>query len=603
MCGEDKLRDILQTPRGSVSPLSITNDADNIVSVLFTSQVDSADSILIHPYTNTATILVSPESIKAVLEKHGSIVKTVDLSVVAETRTALSTSKSKTKPNSTDKVPSETTAGIDASKDTDFSKWYTQVVTRTDMIDYYDISGCYILRPWSYFIWEQIQNYFDALIKKSGVKNAYFPLFVSEKSLIREKDHIEGFAPEVAWVTRAGSSELEEPIAIRPTSETIMYASFSNWIRSHRDLPLRLNQWSNVVRWEFKNPTPFVRSREFLWQEGHSAFKSKAEAEAEVFEILEYYARVYEDLLAVPVTKGMKSEMEKFAGALYTTTIEIFVPKAERGIQAATSHCLGQNFAEMFSIQFEDENRQKQKVWQNSWGLSTRSIGAMVMVHGDDKGLVLPPKVAPIQVVFVPIYNKKKPEYAQKAVDAVNALADQLESIGIRVERDVRLEYTSGWKYNQWELKGVPLRIEIGPRDIDDQCVMVVRRVDGVKLKISMDEFVPQIVSQLETVHKIMFESAKSSAEKLVFTATKWTQFIEALNKGGRALCLWCDTVECETAVRARSAVESKATARGLSGKAKTLCTPLDQPELPDDALCFACGSKAKGWTWFGRSY
>ena len=305
------------------------------------------------------------------------------------------------------KAKKETGLGLDATIEDDFGAWYSQVVVAGELIEYYDISGCYILRPWAYSMWEQIKDFFDKEIKKEGVENCYFPLFVSSARLEAEKDHIEDFAPEVAWVTRSGQSELDVPIAVRPTSETVMYPVFANWIRSHRDLPMKLNQWCNVVRWEFKHPTPFIRSREFLWQEGHTAFTNKADADKEVRHILELYRRVYEELLAVPVIPGVKSEKEKFAGGLYTTTVEAFVPATGRGIQGATSHCLGQNFAKMFQIEDENKNGGRSMVWQNSWGCTTRTIGVAIMVHGDNKGLVLPPRVAPLQVVVVTIPNSK----------------------------------------------------------------------------------------------------------------------------------------------------------------------------------------------------
>ena len=309
----------------------------------------------------------------------------------------------------------ETGLGLSVSMEEDFGAWYSQVVVAGELIEYYDISGCYILRPWAYSMWEQIKDFFDAEIKKQGVENCYFPLFVSAARLEAEKDHIEDFAPEVAWVTRSGQSELEVPIAVRPTSETVMYPVMANWIRSHRDLPMKINQWCNVVRWEFKHPTPFIRSREFLWQEGHTAFAGKAEADAEVRRILELYRRVYEELLAVPVVPGVKSEKEKFAGGLYTTTVEAFVPHTGRGIQGATSHCLGQNFAKMFQIEFENKTGGRSMPWQNSWGCTTRTIGVAIMVHGDDKGLVLPPRVAPQQAVVVTIPNTKlSPEDANR---------------------------------------------------------------------------------------------------------------------------------------------------------------------------------------------
>ena len=321
----------------------------------------------------------------------------------------------KPKEDKNKKGSKETGLGLNVSMEEDFGAWYSQVVVAGELIEYYDISGCYILRPWAYSIWERIKDFFDAEIKKQGVENCYFPLFVSAARLEAEKDHIEDFAPEVAWVTRSGQSELEVPIAVRPTSETVMYPVFANWIRSHRDLPMKINQWCNVVRWEFKHPTPFIRSREFLWQEGHTAFAGKSEADLEVRRILELYRRVYEELLAVPVVPGVKSEKEKFAGGLYTTTVEAFIPQTGRGIQGATSHCLGQNFAKMFQIEFENKTGGRSMPWQNSWGCTTRTIGVAIMVHGDDKGLVLPPRVAPQQVVVVTIPNTKlSPEDAQR---------------------------------------------------------------------------------------------------------------------------------------------------------------------------------------------
>lgn len=284
--------------------------------------------------------------------------------------------------------------GIEYKKEDNFSKWYSQVITKAELIEYYEISGCYILRPAAFFIWEQITAFFDARIKKLGVQNCYFPMFVAESALMKEKKHLEGFSPEVAWVTKSGKSDLPEPIAIRPTSETIMYPAYAKWIHSYRDLPVKLNQWTNVVRWEFKHPTPFIRTREFLWQEGHTAHATDEEADQFVHNILDNYAAVYEELLAVPVVKGHKSEDERFAGAKNTTTVELYVPVSGRGIQGATSHHLGQNFSKMFDVWFTDEHEKKQFVNQTSWGLSTRSIGAMIMIHSDNTGLVLPPRVA-----------------------------------------------------------------------------------------------------------------------------------------------------------------------------------------------------------------
>ncbi|XP_003367590.1 proline--tRNA ligase, partial [Trichinella spiralis] len=293
--------------------------------------------------------------------------------------------------------------GLETTKEGNFSEWYSQVITKAEMIEYYDISGCYIIRPWAFAIWEAIQAWLDRQIKLMDVANCYFPMFVSQAALEREKSHVKGFSPEVAWVTKSGQSEMSEPVAIRPTSETVMYSSFSKWIQSHRDLPLKINQWCNIVRWEFKHPTPFLRSREFLWQEGHTAHANKDDAVKEVHDILDLYARVYEELLAVPVIKGRKTDKEKFAGADFTTTIEAYIPTSGRGIQAATSHHLGQNFSKMFDIVYEHpETQKKENVYQNSWGLTTRSIGVFTMIHSDNQGLVLPPAVAKVQVVIIP---------------------------------------------------------------------------------------------------------------------------------------------------------------------------------------------------------
>lgn len=368
---------------------------------------------------------------------------------------------------------------IQYKKEVNFSKWYQEIITKSELIDYYDISGCYILRPRSFFIWDKIQRFLDDKFKSIGVENCYFPMFVSKDKLETEKDHVEGFSPEVAWVTKSGQSDLDQPIAIRPTSETIMYPTFADWIHSHRDLPLMINQWSNVVRWEFKHPTPFIRTREFLWQEGHTAHATEEEATKHVYNILDFYGDCYEELLAVPVVKGQKSEDERFAGAYFTTTTEIYVPTSGRGIQGATSHQLGQNFSKMFKVWFLNEQNEKALVWQTSWGLSTRSIGAMIMVHSDDKGLVLPPKVAHVQVVIIAIEKAGQDSTAIKETCA--RMRDELKAAGIRTEWDDRDVYKSGWKFNHWEQRGVPIRFEIGQRDQDAGEVRCCKRHDGAK--------------------------------------------------------------------------------------------------------------------------
>mmetsp|Transcript_5459 Transcript_5459/g.20507 ORF Transcript_5459/g.20507 Transcript_5459/m.20507 type:complete len:614 (-) Transcript_5459:88-1929(-) len=496
------------------------------------------------------------------------------------------------------KAKKETGLGLDATIEDDFGAWYSQVVVAGELIEYYDISGCYILRPWAYSMWEQIKDFFDKEIKKEGVENCYFPLFVSSARLEAEKDHIEDFAPEVAWVTRSGQSELDVPIAVRPTSETVMYPVFANWIRSHRDLPMKLNQWCNVVRWEFKHPTPFIRSREFLWQEGHTAFTNKADADKEVRHILELYRRVYEELLAVPVIPGVKSEKEKFAGGLYTTTVEAFVPATGRGIQGATSHCLGQNFAKMFQIEYENKNGGRSMVWQNSWGCTTRTIGVAIMVHGDNKGLVLPPRVAPLQVVVVTIPNSKlSAEDSKKLNDTAKAMSDAMIDAGLRSKLDDRDNYTPGWKYNHWELKGVPLRCEFGPRDMEAGHCVVVRRDTGAKETVKLVDLPVRAKEMCEEMQADMLKRATEKRNASVVTCTSWDGFVEALDDCKMILTPWCETKESEELVKKKSQEDSD------GGAAKTLCIPFIQPPLEPGTKCFITGAPATTWVIWGRSY
>ncbi|XP_028797357.1 proline--tRNA ligase, cytoplasmic-like [Neltuma alba] len=490
-------------------------------------------------------------------------------------------------------VKKETGLGLSIRKADNFGEWYSELVVRADMIQYYPISGCYILFPWTMSIWKSMQDFFDAEMTKRKVGSCYFPLLVPYYYLQKEKDHIEGFAPEVAWVTKAGDTDLENPIAIRPTSETVMYPSYSDKIKGHRDLPLKYYQWSNVIRWEFSNPMPFIRSREFLWQEGHSVFATKEEADAEVLDVLELYRRIYEEYLAVPVIKGKKSELEKFAGALYTTSVEAFIPDTGRGIQGATSHCLGQNFAKMFEINFENEKGEKAIAWQNSWAYSTRTIGVMVMVHGDDKGLVLPPKVASVQVIVIPVPYKNAD--TQGIFDACYATANALCEAGIRAEFDSRDNYSPGWKYAHWELKGVPLRIEIGPKDLANNQVRVVRRDNWEKVDMARDNLVKQVKDLLQNIQQNIFNVAKQKRDACIKVVHTWNEFVEALSQRKMILAPWCDEEAVEVDVKART--------RGEMGAVKTLCTPFDQLELPEGTKCFASGKPAKVWTYWGRSY
>src|SRR3989338_4086052 len=360
--------------------------------------------------------------------------------------------------------------GLTVKKSDDFNEWYNQVVLKADMIDYSLVSGCIVFKPNSYAIWEKIQKAFNDKITKSGHKNCYFPMFIPESLLKKEAEHVEGFSPEVAWVTRAGNTELNEKLAIRPTSETIMYESYANWIRSWRDLPLLLNQWNSVVRWEFKHAKPFLRTREFLWQEGHTVHATKEDADREVMQQINEYVKLVQESMAIAVIAGKKTEKEKFAGADYTTTIEAVMPDG-KALQMGTSHGLGQNFSKAFNIQYVDQDEDRKYAWQTSWGLSTRTIGAMVLMHGDDKGLVIPPKLAPTQAIIVPIIFKDSKE---KVIERAQELKKSLNLEGVRTEIDAREEYSAGFKFNQWELRGIPLRIEIGPKDIDKgQAVLV----------------------------------------------------------------------------------------------------------------------------------
>ncbi|KAF3932311.1 hypothetical protein ABW19_dt0207185 [Dactylella cylindrospora] len=441
-------------------------------------------------------------------------------------------------------------------------------------------------------------------------------MFVSSKVLEREKDHIEGFAPEVAWVTKAGSTELEEPIAIRPTSETVMYPYYAKWIRSHRDLPLRLNQWNSVVRWEFKHPQPFLRTREFLWQEGHTAHLTFEGANEEVLQILDFYAGVYEELLAVPVIKGKKTDKERFAGGLFTTTCEGYIPTTGRGIQGATSHCLGQNFSKMFGITVEDpstkegEEREKLFVWQNSWGLSTRVIGVMVMIHGDNKGLVLPPRVAGHQVVIVPCGITTKTTDSNKDIlyNDIKKIAQELTAAGIRVKADLRDSYSPGYKFNDWELKGVPLRLEYGPQDAKKKQVFSARRDTGEKAAIPLANLADSVHKLLETIQADLYQKAKTSFDSNVEIIDHWNKFVPSLNKKKVILMPFCLEEACEDDIKERSkrtesgeAEDAKAPSMG----AKSLCRPFNQPEglVPGVTKCLACGKDAKEYCLFGRSY
>ncbi|KAF9457548.1 hypothetical protein BDZ94DRAFT_1175283 [Collybia nuda] len=618
----DLLTEFFALDKDSLSPLALNTETFPKVLTIVDSSIATSSSVFaVHALSSSSTVFLSGADILTYLRKletDDTKIQELDFASIASAPVAdaTQTSKAPVKEKEDAKIEGAVQIAIGVKKEVDFAAWYTNVLLKADMLDYYSVSGCYILKPWSYSIWEEIQDWFNKEIKEMGVQNSYFPMFVSSKVLEREKDHIEGFSPEVAWVTRAGSSDLEEPIAIRPTSETAMYPYYAKWIKSHRDLPLKLNQWNSVVRWEFKNPQPFLRTREFLWQEGHTAHLTKAEADVEVRQILELYRQVYEDLLAVPVIPGIKSEKEKFAGGLYTTTLEGFIPTSGRGIQGATSHCLGQNFSrpEMFNIFVEDPNdptkQGKTYVWQNSWGLSTRTIGVMVMVHGDNQGLVLPPRVASIQVIVVPcgITAKTTDESRGQINDACDALATTLKKAGIRAKADLRDGYTPGYKFNDWEQKGVPLRLEIGPNDIAKQQTLTVRRDNGVKNPVSITDIGNTISNLLTTIQSDMFNRARETYYSRLKEITKWEDVVPTLDNKGIAVIPWCEVEACEDDIKERSGRSSEPQdERAPSAGAKSLAIPFDQslwtPIEPGKTKCPACGSDAKRWTMFGRSY
>jgi prolyl-tRNA synthetase len=476
--------------------------------------------------------------------------------------------------------------GVTVKKSEDLSEWYTQVILKSGLADYAPVKGCMVFRELSYAIWEKIQQIFNEKIKRTGHKNVYFPLFIPESFLKKEAEHFAGFVPEVAWVTIGGDAPLEERLAIRPTSETIIYATFAKWIRSWRDLPVKVNQWCSVVRWETKATKLFLRTREFLWQEGHTAHATKEEADQEVMLILNEYRDIMENYLAIPVLVGRKSESEKFAGALYTTTLEAVMPDG-KALQMGTSHNLGQNFSKVFDIKFIGEDEKEHHVWQTSWGISTRVIGAMVMVHGDDKGLVIPPKVAPIQAVIVPIPYKTADSSAILA--KAHAIRDKLDKAGISTVVDDRKEYTPGWKFNDWELKGVPVRVEIGPRDVANGQVTLARRDTFEKIVVKDEEVVETVKRLLDEIQRNLFNRARKFLEDHITTVKSYDEFKEVLRtKGGFIKASWCGSQECEQKIKE----ETGATIRLI---------PFEREEPVSN--CIYCGGEAKELVYFARSY
>ncbi len=474
--------------------------------------------------------------------------------------------------------------GISVKKEQDFSEWYSQLIQKAELAEYTDVSGCYILRPRAFAVWEKIREYFDPKIKNSGVKNLYFPMFIPESLLKKEEKHFKGFKAEVAWVTKGGETQLNDPLAVRPTSETIIHNTLPKWIRSYKDLPLRLNQWCNVVRWEFKHPTPFLRSREFLWQEGHSAFSNQDDAEKEAHEILNYYAEIYEKLLAVPVIKGRKSKNEAFAGAEYTLSVETFLPNG-KAIQGATSHYLGQNFSDVFNIKYSDQDEKVKLVHQTSWGISTRAIGVMLMMHSDNTGLVLPPNVADEKAVIVPICSDKDRIKVMKAAEKIYKELKELNPI-----LDDRKEYTPGWKFNEWELKGIPLRIEIGPKDVEKKQAVLVTRHDSKKESVKLEDVKERAVKALARMHDELLENARIHLRKNTVFVAGIKEMENAIKSRKLVKGNWCTGVRCEEDIKAKC------------DGAKSIVIPLDEP-MVKGKKCFNCGNDAKAVCYFGKSY
>ena len=470
--------------------------------------------------------------------------------------------------------------GITVKKSEDFNEWYSQVVLKAQLADYAPIRGFMVIRPNGYAIWEGIQNYFNNVMEKHEVSNAYFPLLIPKSFFEKEAEHAEGFEPELAWIEK---KEGEERVAIRPTSETIMYDSYSKWIRSWRDLPLRINQWCNVLRWEVKQTKIFLRTREFLWQEGHCVYETKEDCDKEVRLFLEEYKKLAEELLAIPVIHGVKTDAEKFAGAYYTTTIEGLMPDG-KALQMGTSHNLGQGFAKAFGINFSDKNKVEQLPWQSSWGFSTRLLGAVVMVHGDDKGLVLPPRVAKNKIVIVPILFEKTQEAVMKKV---NEIEKKLKKFKVIV--DDRDNYSVGWKFSDWELKGIPLRIELGPKDLEKGHVVVVRRDTGKKEFVKEADLEKRIPELLDEMHRDMFAKAKKFLDDNTVFAKDEKEFKKAIDNKKMVYAYFCGDSKVEEEVKEWCGASSR-------------CIPFDEKEAPNEKCIFS-GKPAKKRVLFAKSY
>lgn len=469
-------------------------------------------------------------------------------------------------------------------KKENFSEWYQQLILKSELADYSSVSGCIILRPASYLIWEKVVAVCDKEFKKIGIQNSYFPLFIPEKSFSREKQHVKGFIPEVAWVTSAGSTKLKERLAIRPTSEAIMYESYSKWIRSWRDLPLKLNQWNNVVRWEFNNPIPFFRTREFLWNEGHTAFATEKEALAEREQIKRIYEKVVEEFMALPGIYGRKTEKEKFAGAVFSEKIHYMLPNG-RVIEGPCFHHDGQNFAKAYDIKFKTESGKEDLAWQNTFAISTRMLGTMFAIHSDDKGLVIPPKLAENKIVIVPILFE---ESKNKVLNEVKKINRELEEFSPII--DERTDVSPGWKFNEWELKGIPLRIEIGPKDIEKKQVIIVKRNDNKKQTVKISDIIKEVPKLLDEMQNELFKNAEKLLKSNTTKTESKTQLIKDIKTKKMVIVPMCKSHECEDILKVDT------------GGAKTLFIHPNNPPISKNK-CIICEKKADYWVYVGKTY
>ena len=468
-------------------------------------------------------------------------------------------------------------------KSKNFSRWYTDVILKTGLADYSPVKGCMVIRPYGYGLWENIKSALDGMIKSAGIRNAYFPLFIPESFIKKEKEHVEGFSPELAVVTIGGGEKLEERLVVRPTSETIIYSMFAKWINSWRDLPLCLNQWCNIVRWE-KRTYLFLRTTEFLWQEGHTCHATHEKAKKEVDRALMMYAKLYQEWLALPGLMGKKSEAEKFPGAVDTFAYEMLMPDG-KVLQGCTSHDLGQNFSKPFKIQFQNKKGKLENVWQTCWGFSTRAIGALIMAHGDDQGLVLPPKIAPEQVVIVPINGKK----SEAVLKMAKKLEHDLKKAGIRVFLDSREEQTPGWRFNEWELKGVPLQMMVGPKEVQKKMVTLGRRDQQKKWEVDLNKVVAETRKILDEIQDSILDERQKFLKENIHEVKNYQEFKKIMaGKKGFIKAFWCEDPKCETKIKE----ETKATSRLLPLDAKT-----------EKGKCIYCGQAAKHRWFFAQAY